>query len=54
MWATVIIATLIGVLVVAILVNEVVKKKQGKSSCACGGSCGTCGACPHKREPETK
>lgn len=49
MWPTIIIASLIGVIFVAIVVNEIVKKIKGKSSCSCGGNCGACGLC-HSRE----
>ncbi len=45
MLATVIITSLIGVAVIAIVVNEIIKKKSGKSSCSCGGNCGACGLC---------
>ena len=51
MWPTIIIASLLAAVFVAIVVNEIRKKKQGKSSCNCGGSCGACGLC-HKSEDE--
>lgn len=36
MWPTIIIASLIGIAVVAIIVKGVIDKKNGKSSCSCG------------------
>ena len=41
---TIIITVAIVATVVAIIANEIVKRKQGKGSCSCGGSCGSCGA----------
>jgi len=41
---TIIIATIIAVVFVAIIVKQIINKKKGKSSCSCGGSCGSCGA----------
>ncbi len=42
-WPTIIITLLIAVVFVAIMVNEIRKKKNGKGGCSCGGSCGSCG-----------
>ena len=50
MWPTIIIASLIGVIFVAIVVNEIVKKLKGKPSCSCGGNCGACGLCQVRDE----
>lgn len=36
MWPTIIISVILAVLVLAIIVNEIVKKKNGKGSCSCG------------------
>ncbi len=41
-WPSVIILTLIIGAVAAVIANEIIKKKKGKSSCSCGGGCGTC------------
>lgn len=41
---TIIIASVIAVIFVAIVVTQIINKKKGKSSCSCGGSCGNCGA----------
>ncbi len=35
--STIIISVIIGILVVAIIVNEIKKRKNGKCSCGCGG-----------------
>ncbi|MDO4608658.1 MAG: FeoB-associated Cys-rich membrane protein [Clostridia bacterium] len=40
---TIIILSVIAVIFVAIVINEIRKKKQGKSSCSCG-----CGGCAFK------
>ena len=40
---TAIIATVIVASVIGIIVWEAYKKKKGKGSCSCGGSCGSCG-----------
>jgi len=43
MWPTIIGAAVIAAIFVLIIVSEIRKKKQGKSSCNCGCSCGGCG-----------
>lgn len=44
--ATVIIASVVAILFVAIIASEIHKKKTGKSSCGCScGSCDGCNAC---------
>ena len=45
MLPTIIIASVIGVIFTLVIVNEIFKKKRGKSSCSCGGNCGACGLC---------
>ena len=42
---TIIIAAVIAILFIAVITNEIIKKKNGKSSCSCGGNCGACGLC---------
>lgn len=39
---TILIASAVAVVFLAIVICEIRKKKQGKSSC----SCGSCGGCP--------
>lgn len=41
-WPTILIAAVVAVIFFAIVINEIRKKKQGKGSCSCGGSCGAC------------
>lgn len=56
MIATVIISTVLGLAFVAIIANEIYKKKKGRSSCSCGGNCGACGLCHshnHEQQPHT-
>lgn len=51
---TVIVASILAVILVAIVWNEIRKRKRGQGSCACGGSCGSCNAChraDEKQEP---
>ena len=40
---TIIVATIVAILFLAIVVKGIQNKKNGKSSCSCGGSCGSCG-----------
>ncbi len=51
---TVIVASVIALVVIAIIVNEIKKRKDGKGGCSCGGSCPGCamnGTC-HKPKDE--
>lgn len=41
-WPTFIIAAIVAVIFVAIVVSEIRKRKSGRGSCSCGGSCGAC------------
>ncbi len=51
MWPTVIVVSIIAILVITFIGMEIYKKKHGKSSCSCGGSCGTCGMnCSSKKK----
>ena len=43
MWPTIFISSLIALVVIGIIVNEIVKKKKGKGGCSCG-----CGGCAMK------
>lgn len=56
MWPTILVATVIGVIFLAILIKGIVDKKKGKHTCSCGGSCGACpmGASCHAATPEKK
>ncbi len=48
---TIIVGSLVAIMFVAIIVNEVKKKKSGKGGCSCGGNCGACGInCPSKQQ----
>lgn len=40
---TVIVASVIGALFLAVLIKGIIDKKKGKHSCSCGGNCGACG-----------
>lgn len=40
---TIIIATVIALVFIAIVVNGLLNKKKGKHSCSCGSGCGSCG-----------
>ena len=48
--ATIIVASVIGVVVLLIIAGEIRKKIKGKPSCTCGGNCGACGICPSRSE----
>lgn len=50
-WPSIIILSLIIAAVLAIIIGGIIRKKQGKSSCSCGGACGACpmGESCHKK-----
>ncbi len=43
MMPTIIVATIIGAIFLAIVISGIRNIKNGKHSCSCGGSCGSCG-----------
>ena len=45
-WPTILVATIIGVIFIAIVVSQIRNRIKGKAGCSCGGNCGACGACP--------
>ena len=51
---TIIIASIIAVIFIAIVANEIIKKKKGIPSCSCGGNCDACGICPHQSDNKEK
>ncbi|MBR6761213.1 MAG: FeoB-associated Cys-rich membrane protein [Oscillospiraceae bacterium] len=42
-WQTILIAGIVLVIFLAIVISEIRKRIQGKPTCSCGGSCGSCG-----------
>lgn len=51
MWPTIIISSIIAAAVIAIVVNEIIKKKKGKGSCSCGcNGCAMSDVCHGKTE----
>ncbi len=42
---TIITASIIAMLFIAIVVNAIRNKKKGKSPCACSGGCSGCSGC---------
>ena len=46
---TVVLAVIIFGATLAVIINEIRKKAQGKPSCSCGGSCSSCpvGSCQY-------
>ncbi|MBQ3081356.1 MAG: FeoB-associated Cys-rich membrane protein [Clostridia bacterium] len=57
MWPTIIIATVVAVVFIAIVVKGIINKKNGKSSCSCGSGCGSCslkGTCHANTEKNEK
>ncbi len=40
--ATCITLAIVAIVLIAIVINEIKKRKSGKHSCSCGGSCGAC------------
>lgn len=50
MWPTIIISSIIGITVIAIIIKEIYDKKNGKSSCSCGCSgCALKDSCHSKK-----
>lgn len=47
-----IILSVLIVIFVAIIASEIIKKKKGRSSCNCGGSCGACSMNCHSKEDQ--
>lgn len=47
MWPTIIVASLVGIVFLAIVISSIVGKIKGKPSC--GGHCGSCQLC-HREE----
>ena len=39
---TLIVLAMVTAALAAIIIGQIRRKKQGKSSCSCGGSCGAC------------
>lgn len=55
MLPTIIIASIIGIIVVAIIVRGIINKKNGKSSCGCGcSSCAMKEVCHPEKKKENK
>ena len=52
MWPTVIVASVIGGIFAWIVAVQIRNKRQGKSSCSCGGNCGVCGMNCHGQAPK--
>lgn len=50
--ATIVVACIIAIPFIAVVLNEIIKKKKGKPSCSCGGNCGACGICPNFSKKE--
>lgn len=44
---TIIVAVIVSAIFLAIVATSIRNKKQGKSSCACGGDCSRCSHCQH-------
>lgn len=47
---TLIVATAVAIIFIAIVARHFINKRKGQGSCACGGSCGGCGTkdtCQH-------
>jgi hypothetical protein len=52
MIATIVISILLFAAVVAILMKINKNRREGKSSCGCGGSCGSCAGSPLCHPPK--
>lgn len=57
MLPTIIIASLIAIIFLAIVIKGIINRKNGKSSCSCGGGCKGCamnGTCHGNFEKDKK
>ena len=53
MLPTIIVGSVVALIFIAIIVNEIYMKKTGKITSPCGKNCGACGLChPKKSEDE--
>ncbi|MBQ8028566.1 MAG: FeoB-associated Cys-rich membrane protein [Clostridia bacterium] len=54
-WPTIIVGAVVAIIFVAIVVNEIKKRKQGKGGCSCGCSgCALKDSChPQNKPPES-
>ena len=50
MLPTIIGALIVAVVFIAIVANEIKKKKSGKGGCSCGSNCGACPMACHSLE----
>ncbi len=50
MWPSILILALVAAAFAAVVVTAVRRRKSGKVSCSCGGTCGACGMDCHKQE----
>ena len=46
-WPTILVATVVAGIFIAIVVCGIINKKKGKGGCSCGGNCGSCGCGCH-------
>ncbi len=44
-WQTIVGLIIIVLLVAIIIIKSIIDKKNGKSSCGCGGNCSACNIC---------
>ena len=47
---TIIVGSVVALILIAIVVNEIYKKKTGKITSPCGKNCGACGLCKKQEE----
>ena len=51
---TIIVGSVVALIFIAIVANEIYKKKTGKITSPCGKNCGACGLCHPKSSAEEK
>ena len=49
-WPTIIVAAVVAIIFVSIITVGFINRAKGKSSCSCGGSCGSCGMNCHQNK----
>ena len=49
---TIIVFSIVALIVVLIIIKGIIDRKNGKTSCSCGGSCEACGMHCHAKKDE--
>lgn len=53
-WYEILLIVLACAFVLGVIVWQIIRKKQGKSSCDCGGNCSACCGCSYAKKEDKK